>query len=258
MSKEVVLVTGGTGLVGKAIEAIVKAECPQLSFVFLSTKDGDLRDFTATKRIFEQYRPSMVIHCAAMVGGIFRNIDNHLNFFRTNMQINDNLHLGQPHESTFGYSYAKRMIDVWNQAYSRQQTATNTKTIFTSVVPTNVYGPFDNFNIHDSHVIPGLINKAYLAVKEAKEKEVAKLIVFGSGEPQRQFIYSFDLARLIVWVLLNYNEVDPIILSVDEEDEISIEKAATLVADAFSRRYNVQFEIVKDTSMAEGQFKKTA
>ncbi|RWS03243.1 hypothetical protein B4U80_06617, partial [Leptotrombidium deliense] len=111
------------------------------------------------------------------------------------------LHLGPPHESTFGYSYAKRMIDVWNQAYSRKHSALSTKAIFTSVVPTNVYGPFDNFNIQHCHVIPGTIHRAYLAVEEAKEKssKVAKLKVYGSGKAKRQFIYSLDLARLIVW-----------------------------------------------------------
>ncbi|RWS23554.1 NAD dependent epimerase/dehydratase family protein-like protein, partial [Leptotrombidium deliense] len=288
MEREVVLVTGGTGLVGRAIEAIASEECPQLSFIFLGSKDGDLSDFESTKHIFEKYRPSMVIHLAAMVGGLFKNMDNNLGFFRTNMQINDNVlqmcskmnvkkcvsclstcifpdkttypidetmvHLGPPHDSNFGYSYAKRMIDVLNKAYSSQKSAQSNgmKPIFTSVIPTNVYGPFDNFNLHDSHVIPGLMHKAFLAVKEAKEKsaEVAKLTVCGTGEPQRQFIYSLDLARLIVWVLLNYNEVDPIILSVDEEDEISIAKAASLVADAFSSHCKIKFEIVKDTSMA--------
>ncbi|RWS08383.1 GDP-L-fucose synthase-like protein [Dinothrombium tinctorium] len=314
--RSVVLVTGGSGLVGKAIKSVVEqqsAEYGDHSFVFLSSKDANLVDFNETKRVFEKYSPSAVIHLAAMVGGLFRNLDNNLAFFRTNMQINDNVlrmchelnvrkcvsclstcifpdkttypidetmvHLGPPHDSNFGYSYAKRMIDVLNKAYTNQYKGKSDELtpVFTSVIPTNVYGPHDNFNLHDSHVIPGLMHKAYLSAKEAKEKsknlkckqvffkmnfisdlESAQLTVYGTGKPRRQFIYSIDLARLILWVLFNYNEVDPIILSVDEKDEISIAEASKLIANSFSRRFNVKFEIVEDTKMADGQFKKTA
>jgi len=81
--------------------------------------------------------------------------------------------LGPPHDSNFGYSYAKRIIDILNKGYSDlfNKTLSNlVKPVFTSVIPTNVYGPFDNFNLQDSHVIPGLIHKAYLKVKKAEDK----------------------------------------------------------------------------------------
>ena len=86
----------------------------------------------------------------------------------------------------------------------------------------------------------------------------AKLTVFGTGSPRRQFIYSHDLARLILWVMENYTEVDPIILSVGEEDEISIAEAAQTVAKAVSALTSVQLELEYDTSFSDGQFKKTA
>jgi len=86
----------------------------------------------------------------------------------------------------------------------------------------------------------------------------AKLVVFGTGSPRRQFIYSIDLAKLILWVLLNYNEVEPIILSVGEEDEISIGEAAQLVADAFTKETSIKLELKYDKSFSDGQFKKTA
>ncbi|KAG8542618.1 hypothetical protein GDO81_026409 [Engystomops pustulosus] len=113
------------------------------------------------------------------------------------------IHLGPPHSSNFGYSYAKRMIDVQNRAYHQQHGCK-----FTSVIPTNVFGPNDNFNIEDGHVLPGLIHKVY----RAKETGTA-LSIWGTGKPRRQFIYSLDLARLFIWVLREYDEVDPIILS---------------------------------------------
>jgi len=148
------------------------------------------------------------------------------------------------------------MIDVLNKAYHSNQ---SNKTLFTSIIPTNVFGCNDNFNVQHSHVIPGLIAKAYNAVTEAKEKgaKSAKLVVFGSGEPKRQFIYSIDLAKLIIWVLKAYEETEPIILSVGEEDEISIRDAAQLVANAFTDDH-IKVELDFDRNYSDGQFKKTA
>ncbi|NXS12321.1 FCL synthase, partial [Neodrepanis coruscans] len=120
---------------------------------------------------------------------------------------------------------------------------------FTAVIPTNVFGPHDNFNIQDGHVLPGLIHKAFLAKASG-----SALTVWGTGQPRRQFIYSLDLARLLLWVLREYEEVEPIILSVGEEEEVSIREAAEAVAEAM----DFQGELVFDTSKADGQFKKTA
>lgn len=92
------LVTGGTGLVGKAIEEVVNEEKnPNEIWTFIGTKDADLTDFKSTKEIFDHYRPTHVIHLAAMVGGLYRNLRNNLHFFRVNMQINDNV-LAVSHE----------------------------------------------------------------------------------------------------------------------------------------------------------------
>lgn len=98
---------------------------------------------------------------------------------------------------------------------------------FTAVIPTNVFGPHDNFNIEDGHVLPGLIHKVHLAKSSG-----SALTVWGTGKPRRQFIYSLDLARLFIWVLREYSEVEPIILSVGEEDEVSIKEAAEAVMEA--------------------------
>ncbi|XP_028342034.1 GDP-L-fucose synthase isoform X2 [Physeter macrocephalus] len=148
-----ILVTGGSGLVGRAIQKVVAdgSRLPGEDWVFVSSKDADLTDAAQTRALFEKVRPTHVIHLAAMVGGLFRNIKYNLDFWRKNIHINDNvlhsafevgarkvvsclstcifpdktsypidetmIHNGPPHSSNFGYSYAKRMIDVQNRTW---------------------------------------------------------------------------------------------------------------------------------------------
>lgn len=277
--RKVILVTGGSGLVGRAIQQVVSSDTrPGETWVFLSSKDANLLSEAETRAVFEKHQPTHVIHLAALVGGLFANMKANCDFFRNNMKMNDHIlelshqfgvqkvvsclstcifpdktsypidetmvHNGPPHPSNFGYSYAKRMIDVQNQAYHQQHGK-----MFTSVVPCNVFGPHDNFNIHQGHVIPGLINKAYEAKKNGTAFEI-----WGTGAPLRQFIYSIDLAKLFVWVLREYDEVDPIILATDEEDEVSIKEVAEMILEAFKFDGEVKFL----TDKADGQFKKTA
>jgi len=160
------------------------------------------------------------------------------------IKIDLQIHNGPPHDSNFGYAYSKRMIDVLNRGYETQHGLK-----YTSVIPTNVFGPEDNFNIEDGHVLPGLIHKVYLA-----KKNNTSLSMWGTGKPLRQFIYSRDLAKLFLWTLREYDEVNPIILSVDESSEISIKEATNAVVEAM----NFKGEIVCDTSKSDGQYKKTA
>uniref|UniRef100_A0A671VTG3 GDP-L-fucose synthase n=2 Tax=Sparus aurata TaxID=8175 RepID=A0A671VTG3_SPAAU len=276
-----VLVTGGSGLVGKAIEHVVLQEGGKLEgeeWIFLSTKDADLLDVGQTRAVFEKYRPTHVIHLAAKVGGLFLHMKENMHFLRDNLRINDNvlqtahemgvtkvlsclsscifpdkttypidetmIHNGQPHDSNFGYSYAKRMIDVQNRAYFQQFGRR-----YTAIIPTNVFGPYDNFNIENGHVLSALMNKTYKAKTEG-----TPVTVCGTGAPRRQFIYSLDLGRLIVWVLREYEEIAPIILSVNEEDEVSIKEAVEMIADALDFKGKIQF----DTTLPDGQMKKTA
>jgi len=283
--ENVILVTGGSGLVGKGIEWVIENDKSEKfgkkageKWIFLNSKDGDLKSKEATKAIFEKYKPTHIIHLAALVGGLYKNMKFKLDFLRDNLLINDNvlhiahehkvkkvvsclstcifpdkttypidetmIHNGPPHDSNFGYAYAKRLIDAQNKAYN-DQFGDN----FTSVIPTNVFGPYDNYDLEDSHVIPGLLHKCYLA-----KKNKTPFIVSGTGKPLRQFIYSRDLARLIIWVLREYTEIDPIILSVGEKDEISIKD----VADSIVKAVGFEGEYSFDATKADGQFKKTA
>jgi GDP-L-fucose synthase len=164
---------------------------------------------------------------------------------KTTYPINETmLHDGPPHTSNDAYAYAKRMLEVHSRAY-QEQYGDN----FICVIPTNIYGPHDNFHLKDSHVIPALIHKCYLA----KQKNES-FVIAGSGTPLRQFIYSEDLAILILWTIESYNKLEPIILSVPESDEKSINYVATCIAKEFNYENNMEF----DTNKPDGQFKKTA
>ncbi|GAX80872.1 hypothetical protein CEUSTIGMA_g8307.t1 [Chlamydomonas eustigma] len=281
MSQNVILVTGGTGLVGKGVEWVIANEANKPGnekWIFVGSKDADLTDYESTKAMFERVKPTHVLHLAAFVGGLFANMKLKVDFWRLNVLMQDNIfqacqaygvtklvsclstcvfpdktsypidetmvHNGPPHFSNEGYAYAKRMVDVQNRLYKDQYGCN-----FTSVIPTNIFGPHDNFDLEDSHVIPGLIHKCYLA-----QKNGTPFTIMGSGTPLRQFIYSRDLAALMVWVMREYKEVDPIILSVDEADEVTIKDVAMSIVKAMKFQGEVQF----DTTKADGQYKKTA
>jgi len=136
------------------------------------------------------------------------------------------------------------MVDIQNRAY-KDEFGDN----FTSSIPTNVFGKHDNFDLEDSHVIPGLIHKCYLAKKNG-----TPFVVSGTGKPLRQFIYSEDLAKLFIWQLREYDDVEPVILSVGEDEEVSIKD----VADAIVKAIGFEGDYTFDTNRADGQFRKPA
>ncbi|KAJ1476649.1 tissue specific transplantation antigen [Baffinella frigidus] len=175
----VVLVTGGTGLVGSGLRWQVEENNYRpkgAKFVFLSSKDADLRDLESTRAAFQKHKPTHVIHLAARVGGLFKNLRSKVEMMVENININQNvlacahevgadrvvsmtstcvfpdkivypitedtIHDGPPHPSNEGYAYAKRMVEVLSRAYNDQ----HGRSYFT-VVPTNVYGPHDNYSI---------------------------------------------------------------------------------------------------------------
>jgi len=154
------------------------------------------------------------------------------------------LHDGPPHSSNAGYAYAKRMVDTMNRAYNEEYGCN-----FTSIIPTNIYGPSDNYNIQSGHVIPGLIHKCFIAKRDG-----TPFSIWGSGTPLRQFMYSEDLAKLTLWVMRDYHSPEPIICSVDESAEVSIRDVALAVA----KGMDFEGEVVFDSTKADGQFKKTA
>ena len=189
-------------------------------FIKVNHKACDLTDPRQVEVMFNSIRPDAVIHCAAKVGGLQANITQKGDFFYQNIMMNTNviesarksgvkklisflstcvfpnvveyplspekIHLGKPHYSNDAYAYAKRMSDIQIQAY-REQFGCE----YFSVIPTNIYGPGDNYNLQNGHVVPTLIHKFYLAKKNNTPVEI-----WGTGKPLREFIYSEDVANL--------------------------------------------------------------
>ena len=275
MPKEIILVTGGSGLVGSAIREISK-DYFDYNFIFLSSKDLDLSKEQETVDYFSKVGPKYVIHLAANVGGMFKNMKYKVEMFEDNMRINMNvlkachlakvkkvvsclstcifpdkttypidetmLHNGPPHWSNDAYAYSKRMLEVLSKSYQEEYSDN-----FICVIPCNVYGKHDNFSLEDGHVIPSLIHRCYLAKRDGTD-----FVVKGSGKPLRQFIYSEDLAKLIMWTLFEYDEKDSLILA--DEKEWSIGEVARIIA----REFGMEDKMVFDTSKEDGQFRKTA
>jgi len=266
-----ILVTGGTGLVGKALLEIKKSNN---SWFFASSKDANLKNIEETEQLFEKIKPKYVIHLAASVGGLYKNLNNNLEMFEDNFDINiiviktchkygvkraifclstcvfpdnigesiteDMLHHGPPHLSNYGYSYSKRMLQIQCQLYNEKY-----NTQYICIIPTNIYGENDNFTLENSHVIPGLIHQCYLA-----KKNNTPFIIKGTGTPLRQFLYSKDLAKAIELILYNYKATTSIIIS--PKEEISITTLARTIMDNFNY-HNFKY----DTSYSDGQHKKT-
>lgn len=264
-----ILVTGGDGLVGSALRRLGE---PNL--VFASKKDADLTDFRATKKLFEKVRPSAVIHLAAKVGGVGGNSKHPGGYFRDNILINTNvleaarlagtgklvsflstcifpdpaeyplnerdLHKGPPHPSNFGYAYAKRMLEVGSRAY-RAEWGCN----FVTVVGTNIYGPGDNFSLENGHVVASLIHKCFLAKQNKTD-----FVLWGSGKPLREFVFSEDIARLALWALKNYDEPSPLILS------SGIETSTKTLAETIAKKMKFEGKIAFDSSKPDGQYRK--
>jgi GDP-L-fucose synthase len=269
------LITGGTGLVGNGLKNIIDE---QYETTFLSSKDCDLTDYNSTFELFKKIKPDYVIHLAANVGGLFKNMNFKLDMLEKNLLINYNvlrcchlikvkkvisclstcifpdkttypinekmLHDGPPHKSNDAYAYAKRMLEIHSKAYQQQYDEN-----FICVIPTNIYGPHDNYSLEDGHVIPALIHRCYLAKKNNE-----KFVVRGTGKPLRQFIYSDDLAKLMMKVLEEYDDTESIILSVGEKDEVSIGDVGRAIARAYDYEHMMEF----DSSFSDGQYKKTA
>jgi GDP-L-fucose synthase len=266
-----ILVTGAGGLVGSAIESL-SYQVPEV--ISIRRADYDLLRWAHVDAMMNHYRPQAVIHLAAKVGGVKANMAAPATFFMENVTMNthileaakkydvqrvicflstcvfpdpcelplkpSSLHSGPPHPSNYGYAYAKRMLAVQCQSYNQQY-----GTQFLPVIPCNIYGPNDNFNLENSHVVPALIRKFYEAKRDRKP-----VTIWGSGKPLREFIYSRDVARLLINLLDHYESNEPIILSTGQEH--SIEELVRAIAVAM----NFKGDIIWDSTKPDGQFRK--
>lgn len=277
-----VCITGGNGMVGSCIKDIVSIY-PDHEFVFLNGRSGiDLEDKNKVLNNFRKENYDAIIHLAANVGGLYKNMDKNVEMFNSNIKINQNvleasnecninrgifclssciypanpvkfpmdetmIHSGPPHHSNSGYAYAKRMLEVqcrnYNNAYGRE---------YICVVPVNLYGPYDNFDLNDGHLIPMVMHRFHNDMYQ--EDKTNKFIAYGSGTPLRQFLYAPDFAIIICEILLGdkYNSTEPIICCND------VELPITDVIETIANVMNIPRESVSwDKSKSDGCFKKT-
>jgi GDP-L-fucose synthase len=153
----------------------------------------------------------------------------------------DQLHLGPPHDSNFGYAYAKRMLDVQTRAY-RKQHGVN----YITVIPNNLFGEYDNFHLEDGHVIPALIRKIW----EAKLNNKPTVEIWGDGSPLREFTYAGDIARILIKVSEEYNEDQPLNIGNTEEHSIAS------VAKKLVEYLEYDGKLIFNTDKPSGQFRK--
>jgi GDP-L-fucose synthase len=265
-----VVVTGGAGFMGSRVVGRLRAAGAEV-FVPRS-KDYNLVDGAAVKKLFKDARPELVIHAAAVVGGIGANRANPGRFFYENLMMGaqsleearqtgvkkfvaigticaypkftpvpfkeEDLWTGFPEETNAPYGLAKKMLLVQSQAY-RQQYQFNS--IF--LLPVNLYGPGDNFDPASSHVIPALIRK----VVEAKRGGKDEIEVWGTGQATREFLYVDDCAEAIVLAAERYDRSEPV--NIGAGFEISIKDLAEMIV----RLAGFQGRLRWDASKPDGQ-----
>ena len=266
-----VLVTGGSGFLGSFVVEKLKQRNAAEVFVPRSSH-YDLRQPEGTSRMLQDFKADIIIHLAALAGGIGANRARPAEFFYNNLMMGvplfhqawengiekfvavgsicsypkftplpfkeENLWDGYPEETNAPYGLAKKMLLVQSQSY-RQQYGYNS--IY--LMPVNLYGPRDNFNLETSHVIPALIRKAI----EAGERGDQKILAWGDGSPTREFLYVEDAAEGILTAAENYNGSEPVNLGSGQE--ISIKDLVEMVV----RLTDFNGQIVWQTDKPNGQ-----
>ncbi len=265
------VVTGGSGFLGKCLVDRLRAKSP--ADIFIPRRSAyDLVQESHVERLYRDARPDVVIHLAAEVGGIGANRANPGRFFYNNLMMGtqliehgrryglqkfvaigticaypkfapvpfkeENIWDGYPEETNAPYGLAKKMLLVQSQSY-RQQYGFNS--IY--LLPVNLYGPADNFDLETSHVIPAMIRKCVDAVNRRSDE----IVLWGTGSPTREFLYVDDAADAILLATEHYNGADAV--NVGSGMEISIKDLAQLIV----RLTNYQGRIVWDASKPDGQ-----
>ncbi|MEQ8791631.1 MAG: GDP-L-fucose synthase [Pirellulaceae bacterium] len=280
-----IVVTGGAGFLGREVCKALQAYHPESVFAPRSAA-YDLRDRGAIHRLLDDARPHIVVHLAAVVGGIGANRLNPGRYFYENAIMGvelieqarrfgvekmvtagsicaypkftpvpfreEDLWNGYPEETNAPYGLAKKMLLVQAQAY-RQQYDFNAVTLF----PVNLYGPGDNFDLESSHVIPALIRK----VVEAQASGTTEIEVWGTGAASREFLFVRDAARAIALAAEHYDQSEPV--NVGSGREITIRDLTALICHLSGFAGRVRWDASKpdgqprrclDTSRAEREF----
>jgi GDP-L-fucose synthase len=263
-----IVVTGGTGLVGKSLKEFIP------DAIYLSSKDYDLTIENDVYRMYTDLKPDCVIHLAARVGGILDNIKYPADYFNQNIMMNtllvdyasrfkvsrfigilstciypdisdkyplteDMLHLGPPTPTNFSYGYAKRCLAVQIDAYNKQY-----GTKYNYLTPCNLYGEGDKDG-ENSHFVTALVRKIY----DANKNKSNSITLFGDGTPIRQFMYVKDLCKVIKYVIDN---------DVFDSFNVATEETLTIkeIAEIAISTTNSNLEIIWDNTKPNGQYRK--
>ncbi len=262
-----IFVAGHRGMVGSAI---VRALASQ-GFTQILTRpraELDLLDRAAVRAFFEKERPEFVIDAAARVGGIVANFEKPVEFLLENLTLQNNIieaaadfgcakllflgssciypkHAPQPiredalltgplEPTNDAYAIAKIAGIKLCQAYNREYGKT-----FLSAMPTNLYGPHDNYDLHTSHVLPALIRK----IHEAKKSGAPEVLVWGTGTPRREFLHADDLADACVFLLKNYDS--PELINIGSGEDTTIRALAELICEVLGYDGALAFDPTK-------------
>jgi GDP-L-fucose synthase len=270
-----ILLTGASGFLGRHTRPVLEARYGANNVVAVSSSDYDLMDRRAVDAMFEAAKPDIVVHYAAYSGGIGANSAFPADFYFRNTILTANvfdaaakakvkklvypmggcsypatakspidesqLFQGFPQKESAGYSTAKMMGVVAAQSY-RKQHGLNA----TVIIPGNMYGEYDNFHPRDSHVVPAMIRRYY----EAKLNKTPVVEMWGTGTPERDFVYAGDVAKTVPFFIESFDEVGPV--NISSGTRTPIKELATTIA----KVAGYEGEIRWDTSKPDGQMVK--
>jgi len=272
-----IVVTGGNGMVGNCIKDIVYLY-PNHQFTFTNRNHMELTNYLSVLQYFESNKFDYIIHLAADVGGLYKNLNQNYEMLENNLLINLNIlnackkyninrgvfilssciypnnpkqfpmeesiiHNGPPHFSNEGYAYAKRILEIQCRLINKSN-----KTEYFCLTPVNLYGPYDNFNVDNGHFISSILHRFYLSKLVGKS-----CVAYGTGKPLRQFLYAPDFAKIICNILfyLPYDECNQNIIICDD-NEYTIKN----VIDKIKSLMKIE-KINWDSTASDGCMKKT-
>jgi GDP-L-fucose synthase len=264
-----ILITGGTGLVGKYLQQYIK------DGIYLGSRDYDLTKEDQVIAMYEKYRPSVVIHLAAKVGGIMDNIAYPFEYYEDNLLMNtymvkyarlfkidkfvgalssciypdvvkryplteQDLHKDLPNANNFGYGYAKRVLGCHIDIAKKQGLN------YSYIIPSNLYGEFEHGDVSRKHFVGALLEKIHIAKQQANDS----ITLFGDGTPLRQFTFAKDIAEILDLIIRDDIREN---LNVSTPSNFSIDFMAREALEATDSQ---DIRIIYDTSKPNGQMRK--